>query len=60
MKLRFFMSGLRKNSMRDKVIGKQWINLGRYTFYREKTVPLKRREWPQGTGSSEKGRTPLI
>lgn len=58
MKLRFFMSGLRKNSMRDKVIGKQWIKLGRYTFYRENVVLSKAKVAPRGTGSSGKGEHP--
>ena len=35
MKLRFFMSHRRKNSVRDKVIAKKWIYLERYTFHRQ-------------------------
>ena len=34
MKLRFCMSHHRKNSVRDKVVGKKWIYLQRYTFHR--------------------------
>ena len=45
MKLRFLMSPCRKNSVRDKVIGKKWIYLKRYTFHRQNVVHLKRREW---------------
>ena len=31
MKLRFFMSHGRNNSARDKVVGKKWVYLERYT-----------------------------
>ena len=31
MKLRFFMSQHRENSVRDEVIGKKWVYLERYT-----------------------------
>ena len=34
IKPRFFMSHLRKYSVRDKVIGKKWIYSGRNTLYR--------------------------
>ena len=34
MKLRFFKSYYRKNSVREKAIGKQWICLDRCKFYR--------------------------
>ena len=34
MKLRFFMSHHRKNSVRDKVVGKKWIYLERSTLHR--------------------------
>ena len=34
MKLRFLMSHHRKNSVRDKVIGKKWIYLERNTLHR--------------------------
>ena len=34
MKLRFLMSHHRKNSVRDKVIGKKWIYLERDTLHR--------------------------
>ena len=50
MKLRFLMSHHRKNSVRDKVIGKRWVYLERYTFHRQKVGCPKRREWPQGRG----------
>ena len=46
MKLRFVMSRRRKNSVRDKVIGKKCIYLERYTVYRQNAVHLKRRAWP--------------
>ena len=35
MKLRFLMSHRRKNSVRDKVIGKKWIYLEKSTFHRQ-------------------------
>ena len=35
MKLRFFMSHGRKNSVRDKVIGKKWTYLERNTLQRQ-------------------------
>ena len=38
------MSHRRKNSVRDKVVGKKWIYLERYTFHRKNVVRLKRRE----------------
>ena len=34
LKLRFLMSLGRKNSVRDKVIGKKWIYLERNTYHR--------------------------
>ena len=34
MKLKFFMFCHKKSSVRDKVIGKKWIYLERYTFHR--------------------------
>ena len=42
LKLKFFMSYHRKNSVRHKMIGKKWIYLEGYTFHRQNTVPLKR------------------
>ena len=33
MKLRFLMSHCRKNSVRDKVMGKKWIYLERNTLH---------------------------
>ena len=41
MKLRFCISHHRKNSVRDKVIGKKWIYLERYTFQRQNAVISK-------------------
>ena len=35
LKLRFLMSHVRKNSVRDKVIGKKWIYLERNTLHRK-------------------------
>ena len=35
MKLGFFMSHYRKNSVKDKVTSKKWIYLERYTFHRQ-------------------------
>ena len=35
MKLRFLMSYCRKNSVRDKVIGKKWIYLEKNTLHRQ-------------------------
>ena len=45
-KLRFLTSCSRKNSVRDKVIGKNWIYLERYTFHRQNVVDLKRQDGP--------------
>ena len=46
MKLRFLMSHRRKNSVRDKVIGKKWICLERHPT--DKRVGCHRgRVWPQ-------------
>ena len=42
LKLRFLMSHHRKNSVRDKVIGKKWIYLEKYTSHRQNMVHLKR------------------
>ena len=46
MKLRFLMSHCRKNSVRDKVIGKKWIYLERNTLHRQSMGHLSRREQP--------------
>ena len=46
MKLRFFTSQHRKNSVRDKVIGEKWIYLERDTFHRQDVVHLKKQERP--------------
>ena len=42
MKLRFLMSHRRKNSVRDKVIGKKWIDLERNTLHRQSVGHLRR------------------
>ena len=42
MKLRFLMSHCRKNSVRDKVIGKKWIYLERNTLHRQSVGHLRR------------------
>ena len=42
MKPRFLMSHCRKNSVRDKVIGKKWIYLERNTLQRESVGHLRR------------------
>ena len=47
MKLRFFMSHHRRNSVRDKVMGKKWIYLERYTFHRQNVGHLRRQEAPK-------------
>ena len=41
MKLRFLMSHQRKNSVRDKVIGKKWIYLERNTLHRQSVGHLR-------------------
>ena len=41
MKLRFLMSHGRKYSVRDKVIGKEWVYLQRYTLQRQTVGHLK-------------------
>ena len=52
MKLRFLMSHRRKNSVRDKVMGKKWIYLERYTLCRQSVGHLRRGERHQGMGLS--------
>ena len=52
MKLRFLMSYHRKNSVRDKVIGKKWIYLEGNTLHRQSVGHLRRQEWYQGTALS--------
>ena len=42
MKLRFLMSHRRKNSVRDKVIGKKWTDSERNTLHRQECRPLQR------------------
>ena len=46
------MSHRRKNSVRDKVIGKKWIYLDRNTLHRQSVGHLRRRERHQGMGLS--------
>ena len=52
--LGFLMSHYRKNSVRDKVIGKKWIYLERNTFQRQNAVHLKWWEqlWKENTPQS--------
>ena len=50
MKLRFWMSHRRKNSVRDKVVSKKWIYLERNTL--QSVGHLRRQEQPQGMGLS--------
>ena len=38
MKLRFLMSHYRKNSVRDKVVGKKWIYSERNTLHRVRAI----------------------
>ena len=42
MKFRFLMSYCRKNSVRDQVIGKKWIDTERNTLHRQECGPLQR------------------
>ena len=64
MKLKFFMFHHRKNLVREKLIGKKWIYLERYTFNRQNAVYLKRweRPWekptPQTAGAISEGERP--
>ena len=46
------MSHHRKNSVRDKVIGKKWIDLERNTLHRQSVGHHRRPVQPQGMGSS--------
>ena len=41
------MSHGRKNSVRDKVIGRKWIDLERNTLHRQSVGHLRRREAPK-------------
>ena len=41
MKLRFLMSHCRKNSERDKMLGKKWIYLERNTVHKQSGPPQK-------------------
>ena len=52
MKLRFLMSHRGKNSVRDKVIGKEWTYLERNTLHRQSVGHLRRWERHQGMGLS--------
>ena len=51
MEFRFFMSHHRKNSVRDKVIGKKWIHLERNTPQTE-CAPSQKPRVAQGRGLS--------
>ena len=51
MKLRFLMSHCRKNSVRDKVIGKKWIYLERNTLHRKSVGHLRSESGPRVWGS---------
>ena len=46
------MSHRRKNSVREKVIGKTWIYLEGNTPHRQSVDHLRRPEWHQGMGLS--------
>ena len=46
MKLRVFIS-CRKNSVRDKVIGKKWIYLERNTLHKQIVGHLRKKEAPK-------------
>ena len=46
LRLRFFVSQGRKNSVRDKVIGKRWVCLERYPLHGQHAVCLSRQERP--------------
>ena len=43
MKLRFLMSHHRKNSVRDKLMGKKWIDLERNTYLTDCRLAQKAR-----------------
>ena len=45
MKLRFSTSYRRKNSVRDKVIGKKWIDSERNTLHRQRVSHPRGRVW---------------
>ena len=49
MKFRFFMSHRRKNSLRDKLIGKKWIysDSERSTLHRQSAGHCKGQGWPR-------------
>ena len=53
------MTQHRKNSVKDKVIGKKWIYLERYKFHTQNEAHLKRREHPQCMRSSQKFKVAL-
>ena len=50
MKLRFLMSHHRKNSVRDKVIGKKWIYLEKNTPHRQESGPSQKARAAPGYG----------
>ena len=41
------LASSQKNSERDKVLGKKWIYLERYTLHRQSVGHLRRREAPK-------------
>ena len=47
LRLRFFVSQYRKNSVRYKVIGKKWIYLERNTLHRQSVGHLRKKEAPK-------------
>ena len=50
--LRFLMFHQRKSSVRDTVIGKKWIYLGKNTLHTQSVNHLRRPEWYQDMGLS--------
>ena len=50
MKLRFLMSHHRKNSVKDKVIGKKWISLEKDTLHRQSVLPSQELRSAPGYG----------
>lgn len=56
MKHKFLTSCHRKNSVRDKVIGKKWSYLERYTLHRQRVAVSEGKRQSQGIGASWKVR----
>ena len=42
MKFRFFMAHHRKNSLRDEVVAKKWINLEKHTLHKQNANCIKK------------------